>query len=403
MKFAAKSSVLLKQLQNLSGVLGNNNSLPILECFLFDVKGNKLKISASDLETTMMVMMDVESTDEGRIAIPAKLLLETMKAFPDQPLSFDIDNVKFSIEISSNFGEYKFTGHNGDDFPTLPAIDAPSSFEIEGNALSKAISKTLFAIGTDELRPAMTGVNVQLNSNGVIFASTDAHKLVRYKMSDIKSDKEVSYIIPKKPLGILKNTLVVMDDKEDEIKVDGNGEEKEDKKAKKKEPKKAKSLNTVIVEYNKTNVSFFYNNIYLVSLLIDQKYPDYEKVIPKDNPNTLLVDRSALLNSIKRVSVFSNKTTHQIRLALKEKEDNVSVFAEDLDFSNEAKEKIDCDYKGADLEIGFNAKFLSDILSGLDCDEIIIELNKSNNAGVIKPYKTKDDILMLIMPVMLNN
>lgn len=398
MKFSVKSSALLKQLQNLSGVLGSNNSLPILECFLFDVKGNKLKISASDLETTMMAMMDVSSDDEGRIAIPAKMLIETMKAFPDQPLDFSVDMVKFSIEISSDFGEYKFTGHNGDDFPKLPEIYSPASFEIEGNVLARAISKTMFAIGTDELRPAMTGVNVQINSNGVTFAATDAHKLVRYKMNDIKSDNEISYIIPKKPLSILKNTL---SDKAIEEEEADNGSEGE-KKEKKKKDKKAKSINTVILEYNKTNVSFLYDNIYLVSLLIDQKYPDYEKVIPKNNPNTLLVDRAALLSSIKRVAVFSNKTTHQVRLALKEKS-ALSVFAEDLDFSNEANEKIDCDYKGVDLEIGFNAKFLSDILSGLDSDEITIELNQPNNAGIIKPYKTDKDLLMLIMPVMLNN
>lgn len=393
MKFTVKTYDLLKQLQNLSGVLGSNNSLPILECILFEINGNKLKLSASDLETTMTASMVIHSKDEGNVAIPAKILIETLKTFPDQLLSFTIDKDKFSILISSDSGEYKFTGHNGDDFPKPTGVESPSSFEVEASSLSSLISKTLFAVGTDELRPAMTGVNVQMGKNGIIFAATDAHKLVRYTKSDITSSTEASYILPKKPLTLLKNTLSIGE------KEENDDEEKEDKKAKK--DKKAKSINTVIVDYNKTNVAFTYNNIYLVSLLIDAKYPDYDKVIPKDSPNKLLVDRAALLNSIKRVSVFSNKTTHQIRLALKEGKE-VSILAEDLDFSNEANETLDCDYKGTDLEIGFNAKFLADILSGLDCDEITIDLNKPNNAGIIKPYKSNEDILMLIMPVMLN-
>lgn len=372
MKFIVSSSALLKQLSALSGVLSTSNALPILDNFLFQVDKGELKISASDLETTMTSTLNVESKDSGTIAVPARLLLDTLKTFPEQPLTFTIDKKKFAIEISSDYGKYKLTGHDGEDFPKIAEIESPSSFEMDVDTLGKAISKTLFAVGSDELRPVMCGVFVQLEPNGITFVATDAHKLVRFKRNDAKSKKATSYIIPKKPLTLLKNIL------------SGSGK--------------------VTVEYNNTNVSFSFGNTLLVSRLIDGKYPNYDAVIPKENPNKMIVDREAFLNSIRRVSIFSNKTTHQVRLKVKGSELNIS--AEDLDFSNEANERLTCSYKGEDMEIGFNSRFLAEMLSNMDCEEVQFEMSSPNRAGVMVPSKgssKEEDILMLVMPVMLNN
>lgn len=372
MKFIVSSSALLKQLSALSGVLSSSNALPILDNFLFQINKGELKVSASDLETTMTASLPVESKDSGVLAVPARLLLDTLKTFPEQPLTFTIDKKKFAIEISSDYGKYKLTGHDGEDFPKVAEVESPSSFEMDVDTLGKAISKTLFAVGNDELRPVMCGVFVQLEPDGITFVSTDAHKLVRFNCSDVKSKKASSYIIPKKPLTLLKNILT------------GNGK--------------------VQVEYNNTNVSFAFGNVNLISRLIDGKYPNYDAVIPKENPNKMIVDREAFLNSIRRVSIFSNKTTNQVRLKVKGNELNIS--AEDLDFSNEANERLTCNYKGEDMEIGFNSKFLAEMLSNINCEEVQFEMSSPNRAGVMVPAKNdnkEEDILMLVMPVMLNN
>lgn len=367
MKFIVSSSALLKQLTGLSGVLSSSVSLPILECFLFELNKKDLKISASDLETTMVTNWVVESKDMGNIAIPAKLLIETLKTFPDQPLTFTIDDKKKSVEILSDYGKYKLTGHDAGDFPKRTEIETPSSFEIDGSILSKVISKTLFACGNDDLRPVMTGVFIKLDKDGMTFVATDAHKLVRYGHKDVKSKTESSYIIPKKPLNLLKGII---------------GGEK------------------VKVEYNITNISFTTNNICIVSRLIDGKYPNYDAVIPTNNENKLTIDRQEFLNSIRRTSVFSNKNTNQVRLTLKK--NKLNIKAEDLDMSNEATEDVKCTYKGADLEIAFSSKFLIEMLGNLEAEEVVFELGESNKAGVIKPTD-KEDVLMLVMPVLLAN
>lgn len=373
MKFIVSSTSLLKQLQAISGVLNSNNALPILDNFLFEVDKNQLKVSASDLETTMTTIIGIESKDTGNIAVPAKLLLETLKTFADQPLTFNIDDKKFGIEIISDYGKYKLTGHNGDEFPKLPNIEAASSLEMEASVLASAINKTLFAAGNDELRPVMSGVLCQLFDDGITFVSTDAHKLVRYRRSDAKALTPASFIVPKKPLNLLKNTLA---------NVSGN----------------------VKVEYNKTNAFFSFENTNLVCRLIDGKYPNYEAVIPKENPNKLTVDRISFLNSIKRVSIFSNKTTHQVRIKVAGSE--LSISAEDLDFANEASERLTCQYAGEDMEIGFNSKFLAEMLTNLSCENVNLEMSAPNRAGILLPTdkdNAAEDILMLVMPVMLNN
>jgi DNA polymerase III subunit beta len=373
MKFIVSSTSLLKQLQAISGVLNSNNALPILDNFLFEIDKAQLKISASDLETTMTTMLAIESKDSGSIAVPAKLLLDTLKTFADQPLIFSIDDKRFGIEIISDYGKYKLTGHNGDEFPKIPNMESGSSLEIEASVLAAAINKTIFATGNDELRPVMSGVFCSLATDGIIFVATDAHKLVRYRRTDVKAQATSSFIIPKKPLNLLKNTL---------SSVSG----------------------LVKIEYNNTNAYFSFDNTNLICRLIDGKYPNYEAVIPKENPNKLTVDRVSFLSSIKRVSIFSNKTTHQVRLKIAGSE--LSISAEDLDFSNEASERLTCQYAGEDMEIGFNSKFLAEMLSNLNCENVNLEMSAPNRAGILLPTEKEnpaEDILMLVMPVMLNS
>lgn len=371
MNFIISSSTLLKSLQSISGVLSTNNSLPILDNFLFELTGSQLRISASDLENTMKTIVETdEAKEDGRIAIPAKLLLDTLKNFSDQPLSFVIDGSNFGIEISSDYGKYKLVGQNADDFPKSPDIDNPNALTLAGEILSNAIDKSLFATGVDELRPVMSGVYCEFDNDKLTFVATDAHKLVRYRRTDASASKSSDFILPKKPLNLLRQNL--------------SGDEE------------------VKVSYNETIARFNFGSIELTSRLIDGKYPNYEAVIPAENPNVLTVDRMSFLNSIKRVSIFSNKTTHQVKLKVAGSE--LSISAEDLDFSNEAKERLTCNYQGDDIEIGFNSKFLLEMLNHIDTQEVILEMSEPNKAGILLPSgndNAGEDILMLVMPVML--
>jgi len=376
MKFIVSSSLLSKKLQVIAGVLNSSNTLPILDDFLFDIDKDKLTISASDLETTMTTKMDIESKDSGSIAVPARLLLDTLKTFPEQPLTFLIDNDNLGIEISSDYGKYKLSGHSGDEFPKIPTIEQGSKLSMGSDILGRALSKTIFATGNDELRPVMNGVLCELNSDDITFVATDAHKLVRYRRTDAKSDKNSSFIIPKKPLSLLKNAL----------------------------PEEGGDA-VVEIQYNDSNAFFSLDNTNLVCRLIDGKYPNYDAVIPKENQNKLNVDRQAFLNCVKRVSIFSNKTTHQVRLKVSGSE--LQVSAEDLDFANEAVERLTCQYDGEDMEIGFNSRFLMEMLANLDSDEVVLELSAPNKAGLLSQApgtsSEGEDLLMLVMPVMLND
>jgi DNA polymerase-3 subunit beta len=371
MKFIVSSSQLLKQLQVLGGVINSNNTLPILDNFLFELANNELQISSSDLETTMTSVVEVESTDSGSIAINARLLLDTLKTFPEQPLTFKIESDS-TIEIISEQGKYDMAYFSGEEFPKAVELPSPSSTEIPSHILATAISKTIFAAGNDDLRPVMSGVFFQFNSKELTFVATDAHKLVKYTRTDVTADKSAEFIMPKKPLNLLKGIL-------------GGSED------------------TVTIEYNDTNAKFTFGNIVLICRLIDGKYPNYEAVIPKENPNKLTVDRASFLNSVRRVSIFSSKTTHQIRLKMAGTELNIS--AEDLDYSNKADERLHCDYQGDDMQIGFNSRFLSEMLNNLSANDVLIEMSLPNRAGILTPIDGTDEgeqVTMLVMPVMLN-
>lgn len=371
MNFIISSTTLLKHLQNISGVLSTSNTLPILDNFLFEIVENKLTVSASDLETTMRTSLEVEANEAGKIAIPAKLLLEVLKNLPDQPCTFLVDKTNYSIEIAYDNGKSRMVGYNGDEFPRVPTIEKSNTINISGEIISKAINKTLFATGNDDLRPVMSGVFCQFSPQDITFVATDAHKLVRYRRTDSQATGSSSFILPKKPLNLLKSNLT------------GNEE--------------------IQLEYNESNAVFKFKEIVLVCRLIDGKYPNYEAVIPKENPNVLTIDRAQFLSSIKRVSIFANKTTHQIKLKLAGSE--LSLSAEDLDFNNEANERLTCNYNGDDMEIGFNSRFLMEMLNNLDTNEVRLEMSEPSRAGLLMPAindNEAEDVLMLVMPVMLN-
>ena len=371
MKFIVSSNTLLKKLQILGGVINTSNTIPVLDHFLFDLDGSKLKITSSDLETTMISSMEVDSSSKGSVAIPSKLLIDTLKTFPEQPLTFTVEDNN-TVEISSNHGKYALAYTEGDQFPKTITLDNPSSTKISSMVLAKAINSTIFASGNDDLRPVMSGVFFQLSSDNLTFVATDAHKLVKYKRNDLKATTLAEFIMPKKPLNLLKNII----DNDQEI----------------------------TIEYNNSNARFNMDGLTLMCRLIDGQYPNYEAVIPSDNPNVLTIDRSLLLSSLKRVSIFSNKTTHQVRLKIAGAELNIS--AEDVDFSNKAEERLTCDYSGEDIEIGFNSRFLIEMTNNLDCKEVKLEMSLPNRAGILKPldgYSDDEELIMLVMPVMLNN
>lgn len=371
MKFIVNSSHLLRQLSNINGVITTNPVVPILENFLFEIEKNILTVTASDLQTSMITEITVESKEKGSIAVPARILLDTLKNLPDQPVTFSIDESTYSIEISSDNGRYKLSGENATDFPKVPAVSNDFSAVISSDVLARAVNNTIFATSNDELRPAMTGVYVNLAEKNTTFVATDGHRLVRYRRADIKSDNGNAIIIPRKALNLLKATLP--------------------------------AENTdVSIDFNMSNAFFKFGSIRMICRLIDERFPDYENVIPAQSTIKMTISRTDLLGSLKRIAIYANKTTHQVRLKITGSE--LQVSAEDLDFSNEANERLSCEHEGEDIEIGFNAKFIIEMLSNLDTDQIKLTMSAPNKAGVILPIdKDKDeDILMLVMPVMLN-
>ena len=374
MNFIVSSSYLLKNLNAINGVITSNSIVPILDNVLFEIENGNLLITASDLQTSVMVEIQVESKGDGSVAIPAKILIDTLKNLPEQPITFSIDDENYNIEINSDNGRYKLAGENATDFPKVPQVTDGYSIDLSSELLSNAISNTIFSTSTDELRPAMTGVFLKLSTSSCTFVSTDGHRLVKYVRSDISGDEvDHEMILPRKSLNLLKSTLP--SDKSSDVKL----------------------------EFNASNAFFSFDNVKMVCRLIDERYPDYENVIPLDNSNNIVIDKSEVLSSLKRISIYANKTTNQVRFKISGGE--ILISAEDLDFSNEANERISCEHDGADIEIGFNAKFLIEILSNLNSTRVTFKLSEPNKAGLIIPDEMDDneDITMLIMPVMLND
>jgi DNA polymerase-3 subunit beta len=370
MKFIVSSSQLLKQLQHISGVINTNTVLPILEDYLFVVENETLTVVATDLETVMRIKVNVEAKESGKVCIPARILMDTLKNIPDQPLTFNIDK-NFGIEITSDNGKYKVMGENPDNFPKEPTADDTTSFTMTSSALVTAINKTIFAVSNDDLRPAMTGVYFELAKDYIQFVATDAHRLVRYKRTEVVCPKADSFIVPRKPLNLLKSALP---DNEDEITVNYNS-------------------NHLFVQHGTTQMS---------CRLIDARFPDYKVVIPSDNPYKLVVNKATFQSALRRVSVFSNKSTNQVALNISGSE--LGLAAQDVDFSFEGNERMGCQYDGEDLTIAFNARFLIEMLNAADSEDVRIELSTPTKAGILKPTELDEheDVLMLVMPLMLN-
>ncbi len=372
MKFLVSTSSLLKQLSAIIGVIPGNPVVPILENFLFEIKEGQLYITASDLQTSVITRLQVEAEEDGSVAIPAKMLVDTLKNLPEQPVTFHIEFNTWSVELSSDNGRYKLTGENATDFPRAPELMRSDALTVPSEVLSDAINYTIFATSNDEMKPAMNGVFFNINPEHANFVASDSHRLIRYRREDLTSEDDVAIIIHKKALNLLKNSLP-------------------------SEPAEVK------LEFNSSNAIFSFNHVKLICRLIDERFPDYENVIPLNNENEVMIDRQELLSTLKRIVIYANKSTNQVRFRINGNE--MQVSAEDLDFSNEASERLFCDHNGPDIEIGFNARFLIEILNNLSSEKVTIRLSEPSSAGLIVPqdHGDKEDILMLVMPIMLHN
>lgn len=372
MNFIVSSSSLLKQLQHVSGVISTNTVLPILEDFLFHIEENKLVITATDLETVMKVKMDVEAKVGGKVCIPARILLDYLKSNSDQPLTFHVDKKTYAIDITADNGKYKIMGEDPENFPKDPVADNSTSFEMKCEALATAIQKTIFATSSDDLRPAMTGVYFELSNTSIVFVATDAHRLIKYERKDVKCAKEDHFIAPKKPLNLLRGTLP---NDESPLKI-------------------SYTDNYLFVEHGSAVV---------ICRLIDARFPDYRVVIPKDNPYKLTVNTADFQSALRRVGVFANKSTNLVSISITGSE--LQLNAQDIDFSFEGNERMQCRYDGEDMNIAFNAKFMVEMLNVAESEEVVMELSSPNRAGIIHPvdHDEDEDLLMLVMPLMLNN
>jgi DNA polymerase III subunit beta len=375
MKFVISSTELLSHLTAISKVISSKSTMPILDNFLFRIEENFLTITASDIESTLITTIELDNVDgQGLIALPAKLLIDTLREFPEQPLTFQVDNSTFGIQIFSENGKYSIVGYDGEDFPEIPAIDEDSGQTVRVNrrSLLKGIEKTLFATADDELRPVMNGIFIEFTPDFMSFVASDAHKLVRYRRLDVKTEVDASFILPKKPAALLKNLLV-------------------------------KEESDVAVQFNDKNAFFTLSNYKLICRLVEGNYPSYNSVIPANNPNSMVIDRLAFYNTVKRVSVFANQASNLVKLTLSGSQ--MVVSAQDIDFSISAVERLNCEYEGDEMEIGFKSIFLQEILSNIPSSEVRLEMSDPSRAGLLLPEEKEDadeDVLMLLMPMMIN-
>lgn len=373
MKFIISASTFQKQLSVINGVVPSNPIVPILENFLLEINAGILTISASDLQISMVTKIDVETQENGKLAVPAKLLLDSLKSLPDQPLTCIMDETNQVFEVTHYKGKFKLSCSEADDFPKIPAAQDNTKNIISSQILLEAIGRTIFAVGNDEIKPAMTGVLFVFRPDFLEFVSTDSHRLVQYTYKEnIKNALENQYIIPKKALNLLKSSLPT-------------------------------DYSDVDVQFNNTSAFFNFNNIRLVCRLIDENFPDYSMAIPQNNTLKMTIDRTELLSSLKRLSVFTNKTTKQIRLKITKI--TIQITAEDTAYANEAYETLICEFNGdEEFIIGFHVQYITDALQNLDSKEVEFSFSQPNKASVVKPTEQsqEDSVLMLLMPVMLN-
>ncbi len=375
MKFIVSSSELLSHLQSVSKAISGKSTIPILDSFLIDLKSGELTITASDLESTLITKLSLENSDgDGKVALEAKRLLDILKEFPEQPLTFEIDMESLSVTILSENGKFSIVGSPAEEYPQFPELtkDATIKFMINADILENGISKTVFATANDELRPVMNGIYFSMTDKDITFVASDSHKLVRYKRTDAKADGDSSFILPKKPANLLKGLLSGIDE-------------------------------DVTVEFDEKNAVFTFMGFKLICRLTEGKFPNYESVIPTENPNKLIINRTDLNNTVKRVSVFSNQASNLIKLHLTANE--ITISAQDIDFSISAHERLACQYDGDDMEIGFKSVFLAEIISNMGSQEVVFEMSDPSKAGIMLPFESDsehEDVLMLLMPMMIN-
>lgn len=374
MRFDVSSTALLSRLQSIGKVIASKNTLPILDNFLFQLEGDKLTVTASDAETRLVTSVEVMNTQgSGLFCVSAKMLLEPLKELPDQPLTFDVNDANLEVFIHFQNGKYNFIGQKGDTYPQQkPLGEQAVEVVMDGQLLLNGISRSLFATADDELRPVMNGIYFDFHTDDLTFVASDGHKLVRLRNLSVQSEERASFILPKKPATLLKNLL-------------------------------AKEEGVVRLQFDDNNAYVHCANFEMVCRLIEGRYPNYNSVIPKENPFQVTIDRLSLLNALKRVSVFSNQSSSLIKLHLK---DNLlTVSAQDIDFSTSAEERIPCAYEGDELSIGFKATYLIDILGNISSADVILQLADPSRAGLIFPSENEEneDFLMLLMPMMLND
>ncbi len=369
MKFTVASSDLQKALAKVSGVVPTKSTLPILENILFSLSKKTLTLLATDLEVSVSIGLQVNGSQDGVLAVPAKRLMDTIRALPDVQISVHADESSKKIRMVTESGEYNLIGEPGEDFPAGPQFKAENDLHIPGSVLEDIINQTLFSVSADELRPAMTGVYFQIRPDHLTTVATDGHRLVRLSYTGTETAMTKDLIVPSKALQIASRSI----------------EEGE-----------------VTVSVDSTHIQFKFGGTTLISRLIEEKYPNYESVIPLDNDKQMTVARDLLLASVKRVSLYSSSTTHQVRFMVSKS--SVKVAAEDVDFGGEAKETVACSFTGDEIEIGFNATYVVDILSHIESDEIQFQFSSPVRAAVITPAENKpnQDILMLAMPMRLN-
>ena len=374
MKFTTSSADLLEALNTVKGAVPSKSTMPILECILFERVGDTLRLSATDLEISIIQKVPVQFETNGTpestpVAVPAQRLIDTLRALPDLPIEFSADS-DFEIRMDTDQGHYKMVGHDGTDYPELPELEGEHEINVEGGLLSRTIDRTAFAVSEDALRPAMMGVYFQVGEDDTGVVATDGHRLVKLNLPELEANTSVDFIVPEKATKLAGR--IVEDDEICSVQVDEG------------------------------HVSFEFGDSRVVARLIDETYPNYEAVIPGENDRNLVVNRTDMLNAVKRVGLYSSSMTNQIRLDITA--DTVTISAEDVERSSEAEEVIRCDYDSEDMEIGFNSEYLTEVLSNVDCDEVVFELSSPNRAGIVLPQEQAEDedILMLIMPVMLN-
>lgn len=374
MKFIVSSTDLFSHLQAVSRVINSKNALPILDCFLFDLQDGTLSVTVSDSETTMMTAVEVNESDaDGRFAVDAKKLLDALKEVPEQPLAFVVDTNSLEITVQYQNGKYSLMGQNADEFPASPALGSMAvRVDIDAQILLGGINRAIFATADDELRPVMNGVYFDITTDDITMVASDGHKLVRCKTLAARGSERAAFILPKKPAVLVKNLL-------------------------------SKEQGQVAIEFDERNAIFTLENYRMVCRLIEGRYPNYNSVIPQNNPNKVIADRLQLIGALRRVSIFSSQASSLIRLRVGDNQ--IVVSAQDIDFSTSAEETLACQYSGTPMNIGFKSTFLIDILNNITADEVVIELADPSRAGVIVPVEQEEneDLLMLLMPMMLND